>query len=44
MEWRVWTLGRSRSDPLAASVPQSLLVLLAAGLAVWAAARSGRWR
>lgn len=43
-EWRTWTLGRGRTDHLAASLPQALIVLLAATLLVGAAARSGRWR
>jgi hypothetical protein len=43
-EWRSWTLARGRPDHLAASLPQSLIVLLIAGLAVWAATRTGRWR
>lgn len=43
-EWRAWTLARGRTDRLAATLPQSLAVIFAALLVVFAAARSGRWR
>jgi len=43
-EWRAWTLGRGRRDPLAAGAAQSVFVLLVVAVAVWAATRSGRWR
>lgn len=43
-EWRVWTLGLGRSEPLAATLPQAVIVLLSVIVVVWTATRSGRWR